>query len=246
VADVAAYRYTADSGTTYQVLLPSAFALAMGYTPASGNEPYLSQLISPRYASYVCTVPPMFRQVVIPTRQQFMAPPDAVTAEGHVWRLARLVGEQQFSPYGGNVILASGPPGDKGEKGDSPTFDCWSVTLANDVTLTNAAFTDLLTTPVLPIGRYLVSASLTVLTVTAGRVDVDLYNNLSLGARTVSDTIPASSWRTLTVNTVMDLTSALAIKMRAFSTVTNTAAKKLSGQTPAYNASTGLIVTRLH
>lgn len=47
-----AYEYLSDDGTTYQVVLPSELASALGYVPATGFEPYVPSYLQMRYATY--------------------------------------------------------------------------------------------------------------------------------------------------------------------------------------------------
>lgn len=89
----------------------------MGYTLASGSEPYLPDYITPRYAQYVSVTLGLFREVVVLTRQQFIAPPQLVTASSVNYRLSTLNGEHWMGVPAGNIRTIAGPQGQKGDTG---------------------------------------------------------------------------------------------------------------------------------
>lgn len=112
-----AYKYTSDAGTTYQVFLADDFAQALGLSLASGTEPYLPPYVSPRYATYVASVPITWRQATISTQALFTNLPRQLAIGGVIYTLSSTQSESVFAIQGGSIMLAAGPQGPQGVQG---------------------------------------------------------------------------------------------------------------------------------
>lgn len=145
----AAYKYVSDNGTTYQVVLPSDFATALGYAAAAGTEAYLPVYIAPRYATYVSAASQIQISVVITDRFTFSAPPPTVTVAGVNYSLAGAFGEKRTGLPLGQLITIAGPQGAQGPPGQDATFNYLYAEASQDTNLTanNAATILTLGTP---------------------------------------------------------------------------------------------------
>jgi hypothetical protein len=115
------YQYTAGSGVVYQVILMDDFAIALGLTPATGVEPYLDGLISPRFINYRSAILRVSRSAVVGTLSQFQTAPQHVTVAGVDYDMVGAYGET-VAAYLRNAPIQAlnlvGGKGDKGDKGD--------------------------------------------------------------------------------------------------------------------------------
>jgi hypothetical protein len=113
------YQYTSDSSTVYQVSLPDDFALALGMSPAVGDEPYLDAAISPRYCSFF-NVTLGSRSAIIGTIDIFNAIPVPLIVDGYSWYVRGYSGES-IPSYNGPLLQCpqgpQGPPGADGAAG---------------------------------------------------------------------------------------------------------------------------------
>lgn len=116
------YQYTSDTGVVYQVALPSDFASALNMTVATGSEPYLPQLISPRYATYVSNSPLSYRQAVIATLQDLSFLPASLGVDGINYLLKSFVGESIPATTFPQLAVAAGPQGPPGKDGTPATL----------------------------------------------------------------------------------------------------------------------------
>lgn len=137
----AAYKYVSDNGTTYQVVLPSDFATALGYTAAAGTETYLPVYIAPRYATYVSAASQIQISVVITNRFTFSAPPPTVTVAGVNYSLAGAFGEKRTGLPLGQLITIAGPQGAQGPPGQDATITTLYNKATQDTALSNASLT---------------------------------------------------------------------------------------------------------
>lgn len=118
---VSNYKYTADSGTVYQVTLPDDFAQALGETPATGSESYLPQEISPRYANYRSAAG-VLRTAIITTSTIFGALPNPLTVAGVSYKLGNAQGESTLPYLPAFNMAAMGPQGAQGPAGQPGTI----------------------------------------------------------------------------------------------------------------------------
>lgn len=127
------YQYTSDTGVVYQVALPSDFAAALDMTVASGSEPYLPQIISPRYATYVSNSPLSYRQAVVSTLQELSFLPASLNVNGINYLLKSFVGESIPATTFPQLAVAAGPQGPPGAEGPMPSISTQQIT--GDATL---------------------------------------------------------------------------------------------------------------
>lgn len=151
---VSYYQYTADDTTVYQVQLPDDFAVALGFTLATGAEPYLPVEISPRYGNYFSPVAKLSRQAVFKTRAQGAAPPSPLTVSGNVYDILSVRGEAippVLTNISALVSMLQGPPGAQGPRGFA-----WlqRYMLSADVVLADGASATLWTVPVVAGEKY--------------------------------------------------------------------------------------------
>lgn len=198
------YRYYDDGGRVFGVALPSEFASALSYEAADGSETYLPQSISPRYATYVAPQSGLFRQVVVPRRETFIAPPNPVAADGETWNLVSLFGETFMLLPGGNVQVIAGPQGPKGDDGAPGNLTFGSAVLGADMLLQNNTETTILTINGPATGTYLVTATVTVQqAATAGIIDLMLRSNHDLPIRPRSNVQAASQYVICTLTALL-------------------------------------------
>lgn len=115
---IAAYKYEADNGFTYQVVLPDDLASELGYIPAAGDEVYLPAYIAPRFATYVSAVNGLDLSAIVTQRAVFALPPPTITLAGNAYQLIAQHGEKRVSAPLGSVITVAGPQGAPGPAGD--------------------------------------------------------------------------------------------------------------------------------
>lgn len=122
------YQYTADSGTVYQVTLPTDFADALGMSPASGSEQYLDAAISPRYCNFFASSGGS-RSAIIATETIFGSIPIPLVVGGTNYYV-RTWSAESIPPYSGPLLLApqgpQGAPGPQGETGPGLSFVRWT------------------------------------------------------------------------------------------------------------------------
>lgn len=116
------YQYTSDTGVVYQVALPSDFAAALNMTVATGSEPYLPAIVSPRYATYVSNSPLSYRQAVIATLQDLSFLPASLNVNGINYLLKSFVGESIPATTFPQLAVAAGPQGPPGQNGTTITL----------------------------------------------------------------------------------------------------------------------------
>lgn len=161
MSGTASYQYLSDNGLLYQVVLPTDFAVPLGLVPATGAEALLPDYVSPRYATYQSLAPILWRQAVLGTKAAAVSPPAVVTVDGITYYLKSVYGETVLSVTSGNVMLASGPQGPKGDTGANGTnaFVPVLVTASNLglITVNNTLTT--LASMTLPAGSYFLDGS---------------------------------------------------------------------------------------
>lgn len=118
---VAAYEYTDDGGSLWQVVLPTDFAASSNWLPAVGTEPYLPQWISPRYATYVCPSPALWVSVVQTRKTSSSAIAQNILVQGNLYKFQSFIGEVRNTLLSGNIITISGPQGPTGLQGPQGT-----------------------------------------------------------------------------------------------------------------------------
>ena len=166
----AAYKYTADNGTVYQVTVPTDFANALGMVPAAGTEPYLDDTISPRYAWWNnATVGT--RQALIGTQAGLATLPNPIIVTGVSYNLRGSQG-QSIPPILSNLLLCpQGPQGPTGATGATgatgpagPPFSGsnYSQTLSSDTAITAANTNYDVFSQLLGVGTWLITTQLTV------------------------------------------------------------------------------------
>jgi hypothetical protein len=143
------YQYITDAGVLYQCTLPDDFAIALSLSPATGTEPYLPPEISPRFVSYRCNSPLLFREAVLGTVTQYNHAPFVLSVGGYVYNYIGNHAESiapitnlafNFGPQG-----ITGPPGPTGPTGPTgPAGGAISIAsntiLGNNTGSTAAAF----------------------------------------------------------------------------------------------------------
>jgi hypothetical protein len=164
---VSNYKYTADSGTVYQVTVPDDFAAALSMVAASGAEPFLDAAIAPRYANYIASATGQVRQAVIKTTGQFAAIPSPITVGGTSFTLRSAKGESiPATPT--NVLSVqsllqgpaggAGPPGPQGPPGPMSYIFQYA---GSDYTLHGPGSVNFFTFANVPAGKYLFVANAT-------------------------------------------------------------------------------------
>ena len=142
---LAAYQYSSNAGTVYQVMVPADFADAIGMTPASGSEPYLDPAIAPRVVNYSSTTVGG-RQAVIGTNALFAGLAPTLTVDSIVYTRQTMQGESIPSyqlltaPYVIPLVSAPGLNGAPGTNGLGFASDTWiTVTGSTSGTLSYCA-----------------------------------------------------------------------------------------------------------
>jgi len=148
------YKYYDDANREYQISLPDDFAVALSYEAADAADPYMPRSISPRYCAYWNESNNLYRAVVVPSKSDFLTPPQAVTVDSLVYVLSGFYGEQFQQLPGGNMVVLSGV---QGEKGDSGVISATRVAPVADVPLSSiGADIELCRATNTPAGTYLV------------------------------------------------------------------------------------------
>ena len=154
---LANYKYTANSGTVYQVTIPSDFAAALGQTPAVGTEPYLDATISPRYANFRSASGGFLRAALIDTASDFGSIPSTLVVGGVTYNFVSAIGEvvppfllaYQMAPQGPQgaqgATGATGATGPAGPAGVSPLINISGTIPSGTINGTGAA---IIATPV--------------------------------------------------------------------------------------------------
>ena len=112
-----AYKYVSDDGTTYQLVLPSDFAVALNYTPATGYEPYLPVYIFPRYATYQDNQIAIWTSAVVTLPYTQFQVPESISVGAQIYFHKSSVGEQRGALTNQQVITVAGPQGPPGSAG---------------------------------------------------------------------------------------------------------------------------------
>ena len=120
------YQYTADSGTTYSVLVPVDFATALGMSAAT-TQPNLPPEVAPRYAVFTSSGG-LVRQAVVQTLTVFSALLGiSYTVGGITYTCTSLQGQVipmlQTTPVNGAALIQGpqGVPGNNGTNGTNGT-----------------------------------------------------------------------------------------------------------------------------
>lgn len=129
----APYQYLSDDGIIYQVILDNTLAVEFGYIPATGQEPGLPALYSPRYASYLFPVGGISLNAVITRPFQLADPPPLVVFNSNLYALQSAYGERRNTGFVPNVVTIAGPPGPKGDPGQPSAINI----LSGDMRLNN-------------------------------------------------------------------------------------------------------------
>lgn len=201
------YRYTADSGTVYQVSLPSDVAVALGYVVATGSEPYLDAAISPRFANYR-SPGGITRQAVITTTILFGSLPLTISVGADTYSLISAVGEK-IPPYLASFAYA--PQGPMGPKGDQWTPARNFYYLGADIVLTANTWTTVFNLSTTAIGWWILAGQVCILTAAnAAFVSTRFWNNttgtLVQGLGTI--TLAASQWGLVPTSALLQSISA--------------------------------------
>lgn len=196
------YRYYADSGRTYQIALPSDFAVVLGYQAADPGDDFIPASISPRYIAYASIPSRHWMPVVSCNKAEFVSPPNPVTVDGIEFRVTGMYGERFNMFPGGNIITISGPPGLKGETGPMYAPDYQYAAQSSDDTISVANTFEAV--PAMSIalvpGFWLIWAMIGIQTgAAAGRGHLRIYDNTSAVA------YPGASHYLATVSQMMHL-----------------------------------------
>jgi hypothetical protein len=110
-----AYEYLSDDGNTYQVVLQSDFALALGYVVATGLEPYLPTYISMRYATYQSSNALYINPVYVTYPFSSGNPPASISVGTLYYFLKSSYGESRGgAAFNANLLVIAGPQGPPG------------------------------------------------------------------------------------------------------------------------------------
>jgi hypothetical protein len=172
------YKYTSDAGNLYQVSIPSDFPNALSMPVASGTEPYLDAVISPRYSNWRSNSG-VTRTSVIGTSSLLSGLPASIVVDGITFYPVSTIGEK-IPPY--LPALSMFPQGPMGPSGASGLGATLFVDIQNsDVAITGGSGSQTINTlNSLPAGKYLLLATFTFQnnSVTGTRIEVNIYSSL--------------------------------------------------------------------
>jgi hypothetical protein len=112
-----AYQYLSDDGSIYQIVLPSDFATALSYIPASGSEPALPTYVSARYSTYMANRGLVLNAVVNTVPFNVNSPPQNIIVGSTPYVLRSSYGEQRGFAQIPAIMTVSGPQGPAGAAG---------------------------------------------------------------------------------------------------------------------------------
>ena len=113
---VALYKYVADDGSEYKILLPSDFAELFDYEAGSESAPYIPDWISPRFANYKEGTLGLYLTATITEPFGAGTPPASIELADTMYYLRSAIGEKRgVTPQ---VVVVAGPQGPKGDDGE--------------------------------------------------------------------------------------------------------------------------------